>query len=47
MATALVDSSDVLKYEGRRRAKVGTDRTVFQDKRLVGYVREYSDTQST
>jgi len=26
MATALVDSSDVLEYEGWRRAKVGTDR---------------------
>jgi hypothetical protein len=47
MATALVDLSDVLEYESWRRAKVGTDRPIYQDKRPVGYMREYSDTQST
>lgn len=35
--------SDVLEDEARRRAVEGTDRPVYQNGKLVGHVREYSD----
>src|SRR5215831_8149136 len=35
---------ELLETEARRRALVGTDKPVYQGGKLVGHIREYSDT---
>lgn len=41
---AVDEAIELLEAEARRRAVDGTDRPVYQGGKLVGYVREYSDT---
>ena len=40
---AMEFSTDALEEEARRRGQMGTDRPIYQQGRLVGYERQYSD----
>jgi hypothetical protein len=41
---AILEGSEVLEDEARRRAFAGTDKPVYQGGQMVGTIREYSDT---